>query len=897
MTAKNHPTNDKLGQFGLGNLPDDEYEQVEQHLQECSECWTRFVATDRDDDAFVSLVRQSAAHASCMHETVSADMGTTVANTGFQLTLSNRYELIEQIASGGMGTIWIAYDVLLSREVAIKVLRDSQALDSDSHRSLLHDHFVHESQILSSLQHPGVPPVYDLGRLGNGQPFLAMKLVRGSTLAQRMAEGKPPSIGWLLEVFTQVCQTLAFAHSRGVVHRDLKPENIMVGQFGETQVMDWGISEYLSPTDDQNSHGPKAIVGTPAYMSPEQASGRPCGPQADVFSLGSILCEMLTGAPAYQGRDTHELMQQAAEGNVCDALTRLHHSTANPEMIALAEACLANRECERPVDAGEVAERVTAHLHSTQAQIRKAELELAKSQARSQELVRRRRTQRWLACSAICLVAVSLLAWSIQNKRIQDTVTQVAGAMTEARKLEAKAGPASQGGREHLESALTAADRAVQLSGETKVVSLQNEAKILKTDLEKRCAAARRLEILQDELKRAMIFEEGHTIEQRYRNRQQRLRNAVAEGRRSTLLFLEFPAGPFDQAPSQRPANVKPPRNRGTRFGPPKAPDRRHEGREQRASVEDYVSGKAHVFRYAELRRREYEKSFADFGLRTDVGPKKALALFSKYQAADRDLMASGLRMWFLLAADTRSDEASWLAELLDRIDLRFDAPDASRKWCREAFHAMQVRDVQAIKAACDAAQPIMAGLPPELLWGLGCFQLRCSSDPGNDSLLRHAQRHFLDSFLLNRELAKQFRARGAAAYITGALAVYTDYELSIQLARNLIADGRFDEYEIIRDRCFAQYPGDSMMIADWADFMAMHRRPEVFDTYRRAIEVGFPEPQVLLARMGQLFHRDGLHEAARWMYSEALEVANLPEDHAWELEKAIQSLSEESES
>ena len=891
MAPENHPTNDMLGQFGLGSLPGSEHEQVERHLRECNECWERFVATERDDDAFVTLVRQSAAQASCMYESVAANTESAVAAKGNLLSATNRYELLEQIASGGMGLIWIAYDVLLNREVAIKVLRDSQEFDTDSKYSLLHDQFVRESQIISSLQHPGIPPVYDLGKFDNGKPFLAMKLVRGKTLAQRMAGREAPTIGWLLEVFTQVCQTLAFAHSRGVVHRDLKPENVMVGQFGETQVMDWGISEYSNQYDDQDFCAPKAIVGTPAYMSPEQASGRKCGPQADVFSLGSILCNMLTGAPAYQGRNTSDLMEQAAAGNVEDAISRLHRCNADPAMIKLAESCLARSEIDRPADAGEVAERVTMHLHSAQAQMRKAELESARSQARSHELMRRRRTQRWLAFTAVCLVAVSLFAWNAQRKRIQDTVEQVKAAIAEAQRLSAKARAASEGGREHLESALTAASRATRLSRETNDPNLQHDAQSLRIDLMHQCATAKRLEQLQFDLKRAMIFEEGNTVEQRYRNRQQRLRQAVAEGRRSTLLFLEFPTGSIGRDPTQRMSNTNPSTNRGPLFGPPNSLDQRPGGRVRQATTQEYVSGKENVFRYAELRRREYERAFADFGIRTDMQLDDGFAQLTDLQAEDRAMVTKGLRMWFLFAADTQSESAAWLSELLDRIGLHSYAPVASRNWCHEAFNAMCARDVDAIESACAAAQPIMADLPPELLWGLGCYQLRCSSEDNNNSLLRHAQRYFLDSFLLNRELAKHYRTHDSGSYITGALSVCTDYELSIQLARNLVGRGRIDEYEIIRDRCFAQYPGDSMMLADWGDFMAMHRRPEVFVTYEKAIEEGFPEPQVLLAKMGQLFQRSGLYDSAKELYSKALELEALPEDHAAELRRALSAL------
>ncbi|MCG8649821.1 MAG: protein kinase, partial [Pirellulales bacterium] len=863
MNVENHPTNDSLSQFALGNLPDLEFQQVEFHLHECDECWDRLIAGKHDDDAFVVLLRESAAHAPAADDTIVVGVASAATALGDSLAVSDRYELLQQVASGGMGVIWIAHDTLLNREVAVKVLRDSRELKSDSEQSL-HDRFVRESQIVSSLQHPGIPPVYDLGRLSNGKPFLAMKLIRGKTLTQRMAEREPPSIDWLLEVFTQVCQTLAFAHSRGVVHRDLKPDNIMVGQFGETQIMDWGISEFVDQRKGQGAGARQAIVGTPAYMSPEQAGGLPCGPQADVFSLGSILCEMLTGAPAYQGQSSSQLMKQAAAGDVRDAIWRLHQCHAGKPMIELAKSCLAQASSDRPADAAEVARRMSSYLHSVQARLRAAELERAKAQARSLELGRRRRTQRWLALLAVCLFAVSLFAWRVQRQQIQGNVEQINAAIIEARQLSANAGAASEGARERLEAALIAAERAVRLSQAASEPALQNSAMSLRDNLVQRRDLAARLEQLQANLKRAMIFDEGHTVAQRYRNRQQMLRRAVAEERRSTVLFLEF-----RRAAARR--SLDPPQL-GPWFTPGRG--RREHGRMQKPSVQEYASGKAHVFRYAELRQREYERSFSEFGVRLDDPPDVTLSMLSEQASADREMITAGLRMWFLFAADTRSEAASRLSELLDRVDTGSGVPDLAQ-WCHDARAAMLARDVKAIAAVCEAAQPIMPELPPELLWGLGCYQLRCLSDGEDDTLLRHAQRHFLDSFLLNRELARLRRGWGgppeSVPYITGALAVHTDYELSIQLAQNLIIVGKIDEYEIVRDRCFARYPNDPLMFADWGDLMAMHQRPEVFVTYERAIATGFPEPQVLLARMGQLFQRDGWHDAARGMYEEAL--------------------------
>src|SRR5262249_9144964 len=154
-----------------------------------------------------------------------------------------RYELREEIGRGGMGAVFRAHDPNLNRSLAVKVLLEK-------HRGLLEweGRFLEEAQITGQLQHPGVPPVYEVGSLEDGRPFFAMKLVKGQTLDAllRPSQDRAADRPHLLTVFGQVCQALAYAHSRGVLHRDLKPANIMVGAFGEVQVMDWGLAKVLN---------------------------------------------------------------------------------------------------------------------------------------------------------------------------------------------------------------------------------------------------------------------------------------------------------------------------------------------------------------------------------------------------------------------------------------------------------------------------------------------------------------------------------------------------------------------------------------------------------------------------------------------------------------------------
>ena len=154
----------------------------------------------------------------------------------------SRYRLDGEIARGGMGAILKGRDTDLGRDLAIKVL-----LDSHKDKPEVIQRFIEEAQIGGQLQHPGIAPVYELGQFADRRPFFSMKLVKGDTLSKLLADRETPAEerGRFIGIFEQICQTMAYAHSRGVIHRDLKPANIMVGAFGEVQVMDWGLAKVL----------------------------------------------------------------------------------------------------------------------------------------------------------------------------------------------------------------------------------------------------------------------------------------------------------------------------------------------------------------------------------------------------------------------------------------------------------------------------------------------------------------------------------------------------------------------------------------------------------------------------------------------------------------------------
>jgi eukaryotic-like serine/threonine-protein kinase len=196
--------------------------------------------------------------------------------------LGDRYRITGRLGRGGMSTVFAARDERLDREVAIKVL---DATDAGATALRL----AREAHILARLEHPGIVPVHDAGRLPDGRIFYAMKLVRGHRLDTLRSEGPADpsraaeSLADPLSIVARVCDALSFAHAQGVVHGDLKPENIMVGPFGEVLVMDWGVAAVVTGASEG------LIAGTPGFMAPEQARGAAVDRRADVYGLGALL--------------------------------------------------------------------------------------------------------------------------------------------------------------------------------------------------------------------------------------------------------------------------------------------------------------------------------------------------------------------------------------------------------------------------------------------------------------------------------------------------------------------------------------------------------------------------------------------------------------------------------
>ena len=341
------------------------------------------------------------------------------------------YDLLDEVGRGGMGVVYRARDLAMDREVAVKILLDKYAPDSGTARR-----FVDEARITGQLQHPGIPAVYQVGSLPDGRPFLAMKLIKGDTLDERLKAGHAVDP---LAVFEAVAQAVGYAHAHGVIHRDLKPANIMVGAFGEVQVMDWGLAKVLTSggVHPRRSDDPEAttdpteikslresdgsftqagsILGTPAFMPPEQAAGEieKVNMRSDVFGLGALLCVLLTGKPPFTGKDVESVRLKAVRGKTEEAFARLDRCKADPDVVALCKRCLAFEQNDRPATADEVATAVGGLRRAADERAKRAEQDKLTAEVRATEQVKRRRAVQWAAGAVVAVLLLGVAGTTI----------------------------------------------------------------------------------------------------------------------------------------------------------------------------------------------------------------------------------------------------------------------------------------------------------------------------------------------------------------------------------------------------------------------------------------------------------------------------------------------------
>ncbi|MBM3979740.1 MAG: hypothetical protein FJ304_05565 [Planctomycetes bacterium] len=353
------------------------------------------------------------------------------------------FDIVGELGRGGMGIVYRARDRDLTREVAIKMLQTRYAGDRVATRR-----FVAESDITARLAHPSVPPVHRVGTLPDGRPYLVMKLIDGQTLDE-LLKARAHQLADLprhLDIFEHVCQAVASAHARGIIHRDLKPHNVMVGAFGEVQVMDWGLAKHVLSSmlqvpseeeeerqgEDSVSREPEAsadqtlagtVLGTPAYMAPEQARGEAVGPASDVFGLGALLCCVLTGEAPFGTTSSDGARLMSIRGQLAPAFTRLDAITGEADLVALCKRCLNPDPALRPADAGEVATALAAVRAAAEERAARAEQDRTRAQTRAAEARKRRQVWAALAGTSVVLLAMigGALWWadhqSVERKR------------------------------------------------------------------------------------------------------------------------------------------------------------------------------------------------------------------------------------------------------------------------------------------------------------------------------------------------------------------------------------------------------------------------------------------------------------------------------------------------
>jgi serine/threonine-protein kinase len=730
----------------------------------------------------------------------------------------DRYQLFGEIARGGMGAVLRGRDVDLGRDLAVKVL-----LQKHAHRPEVVRRFVEEAQIGGQLQHPGVVPVYDIGRFGE-LPFFTMKLVKGKTLSALLSDRTDPSVDRprFLTIALQVAQALAYAHAHGVIHRDLKPANIMVGAFGEVQVMDWGLAKVLQQEQEafatvrMSGQRPEqttirtvrsgsasgtdteagSLLGTPAYMPPEQANGDVAllDRRADVFGLGAILCEMLTGQPPYVGRSAEEVRRKAANGDQTDALMRLDACGADQELIVLTKACLAPEASDRPKDAQEVADALTAYLDGVQERLHQAELAEAEAKAKAVEEARRRRLTLALAATVLLALTVGGGAWlHVKNER-DARQTQVARDVNDAL---------------------------------NKATALREQSKAATTGGAALFAQAR------EQTQRALALVENGPADETLVEQVRRLQADLDEEEKDHKLMTALDEARLAQT-------------------------------EMTEDKRTFASERAVP---------KFRKAFHDYDLPAGEGtPEEAAERIRRRPAAVREAIVAALNEWDVLAGHpllgAQEPHRKWLRAVLEAAD--------RNDWSRQVRAAWKEKDATTRRAALEklATSADVAKVPVRALTHLSGLL----APAPRAALLRRAQRHHPADFWINHGLGMTLLTVSppeldeAVRYLTVAAALRPDSPgCLLNLGLALAANGRLDEAITSHRQAIALDPNYAPGHNNLG--LALYRQGKVEEAiawYRKALALDPKLPQAHL-NLGNALRGKGKVEEAIACYQKAI--------------------------
>ncbi|MGO8751104.1 MAG: serine/threonine-protein kinase [Thermoguttaceae bacterium] len=438
---------------------------------------------------------------------VQASLAALPANSGPETTLDYRpteagprYRVLRPHAEGGLGEVFVAEDQELHREVALKEIKKEHAQRADSR-----SRFILEAEITGGLEHPGIVPVYGLGTYGDGRPFYAMRFIKGDNLKaaiQRFHGAE--SVGFdslefrqLLGRFVDVCQAVGYAHSRGVLHRDLKPGNIMLGKFGETLVVDWGLAKVVGRSDGDGGGAREeatlrpssgslyaetvagSAIGTPAFMSPEQAEGKveELGPATDVYSLGATLYMLLTNKPPFEG-NVAEVLEQVRQGSWAPPRTVI--ASVPSALDAICRKAMALKPEDRYGSPMELAEEVEHWLADEPVGAYKEPV-----RARLQRWMRKRPKRVTAAAVLLLATVVGLTIGTVmleQSRRLVDEQRQRAeDNFAEAEKQRQLANENFQAARETVDTYLTKVSEE-KLLQEPRLLRLRKELLSLALD-------------------------------------------------------------------------------------------------------------------------------------------------------------------------------------------------------------------------------------------------------------------------------------------------------------------------------------------------------------------------------------------------------------------------------